>query len=395
MTELEWGADFLEGTSPFSETVQVSAEVVFVGFGVHAPDEGIDDFAGLDLEGKIAVTLSGAPPTLPSEKRAHMSSRATKRQQLIDRGAIGALSLRTLTDRKRYEWQRVVDRADQPSMTWRHGDTYPPSVSPSLQARARLSAAGAEKLFAHAPVSLDSILAEAETGPVDGFAFDNIKVTLASRSNNQVIISPNVVAILRGSDPELADEYVVYSGHLDHVGRGKAVDGDDIYNGYYDNAMGIALMMEAAEVMASDPPARSIVFLAVTGEEKGLLGSEYFAHYPTVPADAIVANVNIDMPVLMYPLADLNAFGAENSTLGAVTERAAARAGLTLTPDPDAGRGAVRALGPVFIRQAGGSRHLSQAGLRVVRPRPRRRGNDDRPPQTSLPPALRPDRATH
>lgn len=335
MTELERGPDFVEGTSPFSEEVQISAPLVFVGHGVYAPEDGVDDFAGLELEGKIALVLSGAPPTLASEKRAHFSSNSTKRQQLVERGAVGAMSIRTLTDRKRYKWERVIDRADQPSMVWRRGETYPPSLSPQLQAQVRLSASGATKLFEHAPVALDTILQAAETGPVAGFDFADVKVTLATRSRHEVITSPNVVAVLRGADSELADEYVVYSGHLDHVGRGKPEDGDDIYNGYYDNAMGIALMMEAAEVMASaQRPARSVMFLAVTGEEKGLLGSEYFAHYPTVPSDSIIANVNIDMPVLMYPLADLIAFGAENSTLEAVAEKAAIQAGLTMSPDP-------------------------------------------------------------
>lgn len=335
-TELTWGDDFVDSPGPFAERTQITAAAVFVGYGIHAPEEGIDDFAGLDLEGKIAVVLSGAPKSLPNEKRAHYSSSGTKRKALIDRGAVGSLRIRTRTDAKRYDWQRVIDRAGQPNMVWRRGDTYPDDIDPRFAARARLSEAGARKLFEHAPVDLDATLDAAEEGPVEGFAFDGLKITVAYANDNSVITSPNVVAVLRGSDPELADEFVVYSGHLDHLGRGKAVNGDDIYNGYYDNAMGIALMLEAAEVLAtaSEPPARSILFLAVTGEEHGLLGSEYFARYPTVPLESIVANVNIDMPLLMYPLADLNAFGAEHSTLGAVVERAAARVGLTLTPDP-------------------------------------------------------------
>lgn len=336
MTELVRGEDFLERTNPFVEQAQVTTDAVFVGHAVHAPEDGIDNFAGIDLEGKIAVMLSGAPPTLPSEKRAHFSSRATKRQELIARGAVGALTLRTLTDRKRYTWERVMDRAEEPAMVWRHGDEYPPGLSRSFRAHARLSSDGAEKLFAHSPVPLEEVLEAAERGPVDSFAFQDLKITLAVRSEHQVVRSPNVVAVLRGSHPELAAEYVVYTGHLDGLGRGKPVNGDDIYNGFYDNAMGIALMLEVAEVMASAPkrPARSVLFLAVTGEEHGLLGSEYYAHFPTVPAKAMVANVNLDMPLLMYPLGDLNAFGSEHSTLADVAERATRAVGLELSPDP-------------------------------------------------------------
>jgi Zn-dependent M28 family amino/carboxypeptidase len=132
----------------------------------------------------------------------------------------------------------------------------------------------------------------------------------------------------------LRDEYVVLVAHLDHDGIGAEVDGDRIYNGALDNAGGIATMLEAARALTSDPPRRSVLFLAVSAEEKGLLGSEYFAHYPTVPMQNIVAAVNLDMPVLLYDFTDVIAFGAQHSSLQQVLEAALARVGLTLTPDP-------------------------------------------------------------
>jgi len=146
-----------------------------------------------------------------------------------------------------------------------------------------------------------------------------------------------VVGILRGGDSALRDEYVVVTAHLDHVGIGTEVDRDEIYNGFYDNAMGSAILIEAARALAArpEPPRRSIVFLLVTGEEKGLLGSDYFASYPTVPADGIVANVNIDMPLLLRPVADLVALGAEHSSLGAFAEAAARANGFEVAPDPN------------------------------------------------------------
>jgi Zn-dependent M28 family amino/carboxypeptidase len=142
--------------------------------------------------------------------------------------------------------------------------------------------------------------------------------------------------MIRGADPELADEYVVYSAHLDHIGVGTPVEGDDIYNGFYDNAMGTALLIETARAFKAmpEPPRRSIIFIAVTGEERGLLGSDYFATYPTVPVDSMIANVNLDMPLLLYPLADVIAFGAEHSNMDEPIARAAEAEGLVLTPDP-------------------------------------------------------------
>ena len=124
--------------------------------------------------------------------------------------------------------------------------------------------------------------------------------------------------------------------HLDHVGTGVPIDGDTIYNGMYDNAMGTSQLIETARAFAAMPqrPKRSIIFIALTGEERGLVGSDYYAHYPTVPGDAIVANVNLDMPLFLYPLADIIAFGAEHSSLEGVIGKAIAAEGFALTPDP-------------------------------------------------------------
>jgi Zn-dependent M28 family amino/carboxypeptidase len=145
-----------------------------------------------------------------------------------------------------------------------------------------------------------------------------------------------VIGILRGSDPELTDEYVVYTAHLDHVGTGVPIDGDTIYNGMYDNAMGSSLLVETARAFAAmpEPPRRSIIFIALTGEERGLVGSDYYAHYPTVPGESIVANVNLDMPLFLYPLADIIAFGSEHSSLEGVIADAVVEEGFVLTPDP-------------------------------------------------------------
>jgi Zn-dependent M28 family amino/carboxypeptidase len=162
------------------------------------------------------------------------------------------------------------------------------------------------------------------------------EVTLYRETTHARIESPNVIGIIRGTDPELADEYVVFTAHLDHTGIGVPVEGSDdtINNGAYDNALGVALMVEAARAIALEPPRRSVMFIALTAEEKGLLGSDYFAHYPTVPSDSLVANVNLDMPLFLFPVADLIGFGAEHSSLEPIMAAAAEAEGFVLTPDP-------------------------------------------------------------
>jgi Zn-dependent M28 family amino/carboxypeptidase len=155
------------------------------------------------------------------------------------------------------------------------------------------------------------------------------------------ITSPNVIGILPGSDPALSGEHVVLLAHLDHLGvreagKNDAANTDRIYNGALDNAAGIATMLEVARAasVASDKPRRSILFLATTAEEKGLLGADYFARHPTVPIDKIVGNVGLDMPILLYPFTDVVAFGANHSTLGKQVADAVAPMNITLTPDP-------------------------------------------------------------
>jgi Zn-dependent M28 family amino/carboxypeptidase len=143
-----------------------------------------------------------------------------------------------------------------------------------------------------------------------------------------------VLGVIRGSDPLLNDEYVIYTAHLDHIGVRAAGSADEIHNGAFDNAAGIGVILEVAEALQRLPLRRSVIFAAVTAEEKGLQGSSYLVNNPPVPIDRLVANINIDMPYLGFPIADIEAFGAEHSTLLAAVTQATAELGLDLTPDP-------------------------------------------------------------
>jgi Zn-dependent M28 family amino/carboxypeptidase len=157
-----------------------------------------------------------------------------------------------------------------------------------------------------------------------------------SRTMHGRVESPNVVGLLRGSDPGLRDEVVVLTAHLDHLGIGVPMKGDSIHNGAYDNATGCGALIEIARAMAAlpDRPRRSFLFVAVSGEEKGLQGSDYFARFPTVPAERIVADINMDMFLMLEPMPDVVVFGGEHSSLGEVAARAARSVGLRTVPDP-------------------------------------------------------------
>ncbi len=220
-------------------------------------------------------------------------------------------------------------------MSWVNLSGEAANFFPELQGGAVLNVPPAHELFKRAPISFEQALDAADAGTPLSTPLGT-EITLARKTDHESITSPNIIGILRGSDPELADEYVVFTAHLDHVGTGAPVNGDTIYNGMYDNAMGVALLIETARAFAAIPelPRRSILFIALTGEERGLVGSDYYAHYPTVPSDSLVANVNLDMPLMLYPLADVIAFGAEHSSLEQTIDEVVASEGFELAPDP-------------------------------------------------------------
>ena len=332
---LVWSDEFLMRGDAVRAKTEVTAPVAFVGFGVTAPGLGYDDYEGMDVEGKIVLALSGAPAQFPHDERAHYSSGRTKTAEAVARGAVGFLVLQSAADAERVPWQRITMNAGRPGLRWLNEAGEAQDYQPQIRGGAFLSHAGAEKLLEGAASSLEEILAAATAGHPEGFDLP-VRVTLRRSTSHEKITSSNVAALLPGSDPALKDEVVVLTAHLDHVGRGTAVEGDEIYNGAYDNAMGVSVLLEVARALAAGPqaPRRSVLFLAVTGEEKGLLGSDYFANQPTVPAASLVANVNLDMPLFLFPLADLIAFGADHSTLAGPVARAAGAVGLSLSPDP-------------------------------------------------------------
>ncbi len=309
-----------------------SGRVVFAGFGVTAPERNYDDYAKIDVKGKIVALMTGAPSTFPSEIRAHYSSTLNKTGNAAKHGAIGIIVVFSPYD-ERLPWAMVTGRADQGAMNWLEADGTPHATVRDIRAGGVLSHEGAEALFAGSEATLQQVQAAAGNGAMHSFALP-VTATIHVVSHHDKLESANVIGMLRGSDPKLRDEYVVYSAHLDHLGITPPVKGDAINNGALDNASGIAAMLEVARRFSETKPRRSILFIATTGEEKGLRGADYFANNPTVPAGSIVADINLDEILMLTPVTDILALGGEHSDLGNVVDNAAKSEHVTVSPDP-------------------------------------------------------------
>lgn len=333
--ELEYGEEFLTGPSAYTTESSVTAPVVFVGYGLVSEEFGLNDYANVDVDGKIVMMVSGRPEELPSEEGAHLNSSKTK--FAAERGAVGIITLHTpmREEVRPFKVSAMYQRA--PRVTWLNPQGEPNLTYKNLQGSAYVDYRAAEPLFANAAISMEEVFAQLEKGEQPKPFELNTTVTLSRKSAHEEISSPNVAAILPGSDPDLRDEYVLYTAHSDHIGVTQDLSQDDhINNGAMDNASGVSVLLETARmfVEANQRPKRSILFLSVTAEERGLLGADYFAHYPTVPLQQIVANVNLDMPVLLYDFADVIAFGSTHSTLGESVAEAAGQYGIELSEDP-------------------------------------------------------------
>jgi hypothetical protein len=327
--------DYITQGDPARANTGMDAPVVYLGYGVTAPERGYDDYKGVDAKGKIVALVFGAPPAFPSSLRAHYSSTESKRENAVAHGAIGLLGLDDPILESMYSFAMQTRDLAWPDLRWLDSQAKPADWHPELLGEAFLSLEGVKKFLAGSGHTAEEIYAGAKAGKPKAFPLPGT-VRLRLFSNLRDLRSPNVVAKLEGSDPALKGEYVVYTAHLDHLGTGEAVKGDAIYNGALDNGSGTACLIEIARAFSrmSVRPKRSILFVAVTGEEAGLRGSDYFARNPTVPRKDLVANVNMDEDLMFWPLKDLVVFGAEHSSLGRVAEDAARRLGLTLSPDP-------------------------------------------------------------
>jgi Peptidase family M28/PA domain len=311
----------------------LEAPVVFVGFGVTAPEENYDDYAGLDVRGKMVLTFYGAPSSFESTVRAFYSDDVEKTKNALAHGAIAMINTLLPEDWKRWPWEWDVPQFRMGSTNWLDATAAPYNAFGIL---AQLNKSGAEILFAGAPKSLEECFTAARSGRHQSFPLP-WRARITTVSTHTTYQSPNIVGMLVGSDPALRDQYVVYTAHVDHLGTCPPIDGDAICHGSLDNASGVATLLEIARAYTNlkQPPRRSVLFVFVTGEEMGLLGSDYFIHVPTVPLQQIVANINIDVaPGLLFSMKDVVGLGAEHSSINEAMLLAAGELGYALSPDP-------------------------------------------------------------
>jgi hypothetical protein len=311
------------------------ASLVFAGYGVSAPELGYDDFANLDVRGKVLVTFRGAPPRFPNDQRAYYSNSIVKDQIAAARGAIGILQIQKPDDEARAPWERNMRQSKLPGFRWLDAGGAPANVQAAIELAGSLSPQTEPRVFEGSPKTYAQVVADAESSRVQGFplawSVKAERVTEQARTS-----SPNVVGVLRGSDPKLRNECIVVSAHLDHLGISEPVNGDSVNNGAYDNASGTAMMLEVARAFTSLKvrPKRSMVFLSVTGEEKGLQGSDYFARNDAPDSLDVMGDVNLDMVLLLRPLTKVVPIGGEHTSFGPLVEHAARLAGLETAPDP-------------------------------------------------------------
>jgi Zn-dependent M28 family amino/carboxypeptidase len=347
-TALAIPGDIIIGRGDGRRPERIEAPLVFVGYGLHMPEAGHDDFAGLDLKGKIAVVISGGPADIPGALKAH--ARRDRARLLSEMGAAGLLSLTTAAAVE-VPWSRSTAQAGQSGMYF---------ADPALRDvrteffSASFSTEASEKLFARSGRTFAELSALADASkPLPRFDMkQSLRATVAMR--HRPVTSANVVARLPGSDPRLRAEHVVFSAHLDHLGIGTPINGDGLYNGAMDNAAGVAGLLDIARSYKARrlKPKRSMLFVFVTAEEKGLLGSRYFALRPTVAKSSIVADMNFDMALPIFPLKSVTALGADESSLGAVAASVGQSMGLPVVPDPFPDRNSfVRSDQYSFIRE--------------------------------------------
>ena len=314
---------------------KLEAPIVFVGFGVTAPEANYDDFAGIDVRGKIVLTFVGAPPRFSSTVRAYYSDDIVKAKNALAHGAVGMVTTMLPEDWKRWPWDWDVPQFRMGSTNWLDKAGIPHDAFPQ-GGIAQFSETGAALLFANGPKTLEEAILAARSSKPQAFplAWSARIHTVSAETTYE---SPNIIGEIVGSDPALRNQYVVYTAHVDHLGICPPIDGDNVCHGTLDNASGVATLLEIARAYASlpRPPHRSVLFVFVTGEEMFLIGSDYFAHFPTVPLNKIVANVNIDCaPGINFSMKDVVAMGAEHSSIGKVAESAAHEIGYVLVPDP-------------------------------------------------------------
>ena len=324
--------DFVPVPHPLKTSAFAEGQLVFAGYGVDIPGN-YSDYNGIDVKGKIVVVVSGAPQGLHSTLTAHFSNVGNKMNTAFAKGAVGVVTI-DLSGRPSSNLNPLVQHnvALNPNKTAAYGRRFIGNLQIVLSGNKSLLS----RLFLNTGKSLEQVLADIRNRKPSSFVLP-FTLTSSYTTTHGDFESYNVVGLIPGSDKQLKNEYVVHSAHLDHMGIGRAVNGDSIYNGAHDNASGVASLLEIARIYktSSAAPKRSVLILMMTGEEMGLVGSSYFAANPTVPRSSIVADINTDMPTLIAPLLSVVPLGAEHSTIMNHVQFATRQLRLDVENDPE------------------------------------------------------------
>ena len=308
---------------------KVEAPLVFVGYGLSIPESNFDDLAGLDLKGKVVVLITGSPEQITSALAAHHQTAAERWKALRGAGAVGIITIPNPASMD-VPWSRIALNRLHPSMELagaEFNDTQGEKLALTF------NPAHADKLFEGSGHTFQELAELAkDRKPLPHFPL-TAAIEAKAKVNKQAVESANIVARLQGNDSQLKDEHVVLSAHIDHVGIGEPVNGDRIYNGAMDNASGVAVLLDVSAYLKKHPEnlKRSLLFVLVTGEEKGLLGSKYFAAHPTVDPKSMIADINIDMFLPIVPLKMLAVLGLAESDLGDRARQVAESEGVSVT----------------------------------------------------------------
>jgi Zn-dependent M28 family amino/carboxypeptidase len=316
----------------------VEAPLVFAGYGLTIPELGHDDLAGLDLRDKVVVIFPGAPAEIPGALASHYQSAGERWKALRKAGAVGVITILNPAAMD-IPWSRISANRAHPSMALK-GAEFDETSGEKLAVV--FNPEKAQKLFEGSGHTLQEMLdLVKDRKPLPRFPL--VPTIRAKASvNKKMVESANLVAELPGGDPKLKNEYVVLSAHLDHLGVGEPINGDRIYNGAMDNASGSAVLLDLIASLKKFPKKlkRSLLFVFVTGEEKGLLGSRYFTTHPTVKPGSMIANINIDMFLPIVPLKVLTVYGLAESDMGDLVRDVAQSLGVQVQPDPEPQRNA-------------------------------------------------------
>ncbi len=328
-----YGRDAAIYPSPVQQQGTADAQMVFAGYGITNAGQHYDDYKGIDAKGKVVVIFRGAPAGFPSSEASHGMDLITLQKNAAAHGAVGVMVALSDSGARVANTSRGIYSAIDGNGNVVVSRSY---ASGQIKLLGSISYRVAADLFAAAGKEIPAVLSSIKAGQPQPFALQ-AQVKASYQSAFKDVISYNVVGKITGSDPVLKNEYVVHSAHLDHLGVGKPVEGDSIYNGAHDNASGVSSLLQIANIYShlKVKPKRSILIVMVTGEELGDIGSGYFAHKPIVPVKSMVADVNTDMPTIIAPLLSVTALGAEHSSLQNEVNEAAADLNLSVEPDPE------------------------------------------------------------